>query len=338
MTLPSADARQALTDEILKLKSLRRAIILAHNYQREEVQDIADHTGDSLELSRLASTIDCDVIVFCGVDFMAESASVLSPDKTVLLPEIAASCPMADMIKVSAPRKLWTQYPGYRKDQPTLIYPPEFTLLDIKALHPGAPVVTYVNTTAEVKAHSDVCCTSANVVDIVNSLPQDKVICVPDKNLSQWAQRNTNKQIISWDGFCHVHDRITAEDVHEARSQHPKAFFMAHPECRPEVVALADLVTSTSGMIRHAKASPEREFIVGTETGIIYRLRKDSPDKTFHPLRSDMVCPNMKKTTLQSVKTALETMTNVVKVPEHIRIPAKQALDRMLNTLPVKKG
>jgi len=329
--------KESLQEEILILKEKRRAIILAHNYQRDEVQDIADFTGDSLELSRQAASVDCDMLVFCGVNFMAESASILSPDKTVLLPEIGASCPMADMIRVSEPRKLWPSYPGY-KVQPKLIYPREYTLLDIKAENPGAPVVAYVNTTAEVKAHSDICCTSANVVEVVNSLPEEKVICVPDRNLSAWAQRNTAKKIISWDGFCHVHDRVSRQDVIDARKRHPGAVVMAHPECRPEVLEEADHVTSTSGMLRYAKASPAKEFVVGTEIGLLYRLRKENPGKAFHPLRPDMICPNMKKTTLKSVLEALRETKHVIKVPEDVRVPAKRSLDRMLEiTRPVKK-
>jgi len=329
--------QSGLVEEIQKLKKQRRAVIIAHNYQRDEVQEIADFSGDSLELSRQASTMDCDVIVFCGVDFMAESASVLSPEKTVLLPEIGASCPMADMIKVSEPRKLWPSYPGY-KEQPKLIYPKEYTLSAIKAENPGVPVVAYVNTTAEVKAHSDICCTSANVIEVVNSLPQDKVICIPDKNLSAWAQKNTTKEIIAWDGFCHVHDRVTRQDVIDAKAQYPKAVVMAHPECPPEVLEEADHVTSTSGMLRYAAASPEKEFVVGTEVGLLYRLRKENPDKVFYPLRPDMICPNMKKTTLKSVLAALKENKHVVKVPEDIRLPAKEALDKMLAiTKPVRK-
>ncbi len=329
--------KTGLREEILRLKDKRRAIILSHNYQRDEVQEIADFTGDSLELSRTASTVECDIIVFCGVNFMAESASVLSPEKTVLLPEIGATCPMADMIKVSEPRKLWPSYPGYR-EQPKLLFPKEYTLSDIKRENPGVPVVAYVNTTAEVKAHSDICCTSSSVVEVVNSLPDEKVICIPDKNLSAWAQKNTNKQIISWDGFCHIHDRVTRQDVLDARDAYPKAVVMAHPECPPEVLEEADHITSTSGMLRFASASPEKEFVVGTEVGLMYRLRKENPLKVFHPLRPDMICPNMKKTTLKSVFTALKETVNVVKVPEDIRVPAKEALDRMLAlTKPVQK-
>lgn len=318
-----------LTGAIVRLKQERNAIILSHNYQREEVQDIADFTGDSLELSRIAATQPCDVIVFCGVHFMAESASILSPDKTVLLPELDAGCPMADMVQVDSPRSVWKTFPGY-KEQPFFAFPHEFTLRDIKKQNPGAPVVAYVNTTAAVKAESDICCTSANVVKVIESLPDEKVICIPDKNLSMWAAKNTKKQVIAWDGFCHVHDRITKDDVLKARQEHPDAVLMAHPECRLEVLELADHVTSTSGMLRFANTSDAKEFIVGTETGLMHRLRKENPDKVFYPLRKDMICPNMKKTTLNSVFEALRDMKNVIKVPEDIRIPAKKALDRML--------
>lgn len=318
-----------LIEEILRLKAERRALILSHNYQRPEVQDIADFVGDSLELSRTAAGIECDVIVFCGVHFMAESASILSPEKVVLLPEPEATCPMAAMITVGEPRKVWKTFPGYEV-QPTFVFPHEFTLLDIKAQYPGVPVVAYVNTTADVKAESDICCTSANVVKVIESLPEDRVICIPDRNLSAWAQKNTGKKIISWDGFCHVHDRVTKDDVYKARREYPDALLMAHPECRLEVLELADHVTSTSGMLRFAKASEAKKFIVGTETGIIHRLKKENPDKEFYPLRKDMVCPNMKKTTLKSVFIALKEMKHIIKVPEDIRIRAKNALDRML--------
>ncbi|MCI0469591.1 MAG: quinolinate synthase, partial [Nitrospirae bacterium] len=272
MTTDNAHIRE----EILSLKEKRRAVILAHNYQREEVQDIADFIGDSLELSQTASSIDCELIVFCGVHFMAESASILSPDKTVLLPELEAGCPMADMIEVGSPRKIWKTFPGYNI-QPSFVFPNEWTLRDIKAQYPGAPVVAYVNTTAAVKAESDICCTSANVVKVIESLSEARVICIPDRNLSMWAQRNTKKEVVSWDGFCHVHDRITREDALKARNEHPHALLIAHPECRIEVLDLADHVTSTSGMLRFVKTSVAKEFIIGTEIGIIYRLRKENP-------------------------------------------------------------
>jgi quinolinate synthase len=318
-----------LREKILKLKQERRAIILAHNYQRDEVQEIADFTGDSLELSRTASAIDCEVIVFAGVNFMAESASILCPDKTVLLTEADAGCPMADMIHVDSPRWERKSFPGFR-NPPPYIYPKEFTLRAIKEQFTGIPVVAYVNTTADVKAESTVCCTSANIVQVIESLPDDTVISVPDRNLSAWAQRNTKKKVIAWDGFCHVHERVKPEDVYNARREHPNALVMAHPECRLEVLQIADQVTSTSGMLRFAKASSAQEFIVGTEIGLMYRLRKENPRKKFYPLRKDMICPNMKRTTLGSVLRALQENNYLIKVPEEIRIPAKIALDRML--------
>jgi len=318
-----------LREEILELKQKRRAIILAHNYQRDEVQEIADFTGDSLELSRTASTIDCDVIVFAGVNFMAESASILCPDKTVLLTEIDAGCPMADMIHVDSPRWERKSFPGF-SNPPPYIYPKEFALRDIKDRYPGVPVVAYVNTTADVKAESYICCTSANIVKVIESLPADTVISVPDRNLSMWAQRNTKKKVIAWDGYCHVHERVTPDNVATARKEHPNAPLIAHPECRLDVLEMADHVTSTSGMLRFAKASSEKEFIVGTEIGLMYRLRKENPDKIFYPLRKDMICPNMKKTTLNSLLRALKENNYIIKAPEEIRIPAKTALDRML--------
>jgi quinolinate synthase len=321
--------RQALVDKITSLKEKKNAILLAHNYQREEVQDIADFTGDSLELSRTAASSRSDVIVFCGVNFMAESASILSPEKTVLLPEISACCPMADMVTVDDMRELKTEFPGYTLPD-GYTYPADFTLRDMKKLHPGVPVVAYVNTTADVKAESDICCTSANGVKIVESLDAEKVICIPDRNLSRWIAKNTDKDVISWDGFCHVHDRVTAKDVDRAQQEHPDALVLAHPECRMGVLEKADHVTSTSGMLRYAQHSDAKEFIIGTETGLLYKLRKDNPEKTFYPLRRDMVCPNMKKTSLKSVVNALVNLTNIIKVNEEIRLPAKRALDRML--------
>ena len=325
--MPSEEA--FLRDKILQLKQQRRAIILAHNYQRDEVQEIADFTGDSLELSRTASSIDCDVIVFAGVNFMAESASILSPDKTVLLTEIDAGCPMADMIHVDSPRQERKSFPGFN-NPPPYVYPAEFTLKAIKAQYPGVPVVSYVNTTAAVKAESYICCTSANVVKVIESLTDETIISIPDKNLSLWAQKHTKKKIIAWDGYCNVHERVSPEDVQKAREEHPKALVMAHPECRLEVLEMADQVTSTSGMLQFAKESAMQEFIVGTEIGLLYRLRKENPDKTFYPLRKDMLCPDMKRTTLQSIYRALKENNYLIKVPEEIRVPAKKALDRML--------
>jgi quinolinate synthase len=317
-------------DKILKLKKDLNAIILAHNYQRPEVQDIADITGDSLELSRAAARTDYKVIVFCGVHFMAESASILSPDKTVLLPEIGAGCPMADMVTVNGPRKtkreLYTEVLGI-----TFEFADDFTLLDMKKKYPGVPVVAYVNTSAAVKAESDICCTSSNVVKVVNSLKEDTVICIPDRNLSAYAAKRTKKKIISWDGFCNVHHaHLDIEDVKKAKAGHPDAVLVVHPECPPAVQDMADEITSTSGMLRFCKESNHREFIIGTEEGILHRLRKDSPGKKFYVLNNEMVCPNMKRTKLASVLTAMEKMQYVIKVPEDIRVKAKRALDRML--------
>lgn len=319
-----------LREKILKLKKNLNAIILAHNYQRPEVQDVADISGDSLELSRAAAKTDYKVIVFCGVHFMAESASILSPEKTVLLPEIAAGCPMADMVTVKGPRKtrrdLYTDMLGI-----TFEFADEFTLLDMKKKHPGVPVVAYVNTSAAVKAESDICCTSSNVVKVVESLKEDTIICIPDRNLSSYAAKRTNKKIISWDGFCNVHmAHLDIEDVKKAKAEHPDAVLVIHPECPPEVQDMADRITSTSGMIRFCKESKHGEFIIGTEEGILHRLRKDSPGKKFYVLNKEMVCPNMKRTKLQSVVTAMEKMQYVIKVPEEIRVKAKRALDRML--------
>ncbi|HLE41661.1 MAG TPA: quinolinate synthase [Nitrospirota bacterium] len=319
----------ALRDKILKLKKDLNAIILAHNYQRAEVQDIADITGDSLELSRAAAKTDYKVIVFCGVHFMAESASILSPDKTVLLPEIAAGCPMADMVTVAGPRKtrreFYTDVLGIAFE-----FADDFTLRDMKKKHPGVPVVAYVNTSAAVKAESDICCTSSNVVKVVESLKEDTVICIPDRNLSAYAARRTKKKIIAWDGFCNVHARLDVDDVNKAKEEHPDALLVVHPECPPEVQDMADHITSTSGMLRFCRESNHKEFIIGTEEGLLHRLRKDSPDKKFYVLSSEMVCPNMKRTKIESVLRAMEKMEHVIKVPEEIRVPAKRALDRML--------
>jgi quinolinate synthase len=320
---------EALQERILKLRESKRAIILAHNYQRDEIQEIADFVGDSLELSRTAATMECEIIVFCGVNFMAESASILSPEKTVLLPEIEAVCPMADMIRVDSPRPVRHKFPGF-SNPPSYIYPVEFTLRDIKQRYPGTPVVAYVNTTADIKSESYICCTSSNVVKVIESLPVEQVICIPDKNLSMWAAKNTKKKVIAWDGFCHVHERVTPEDVKKARNEHPGALIMAHPECRIDVLEMSDHVTSTSGMIRFAKASSASEFVVGTEIGLLYRLRKENPHKAFYPLRKDMICPNMKRTTLDSILGAFKENKYVMKVTEDIRIPAKKSLDRML--------
>lgn len=299
-----------LIEEILLLKKQKNAIILAHNYQRGEVQDIADFVGDSLELSRKASLVECDVIVFCGVHFMAETAAILNPKKTVLLPEIEAGCPMAEMVSSDKLKKWASQYPH-------------------------AVVVSYVNTTAEVKALSYACCTSANAPEIVRAVPFETILFVPDKNLANWVKRKVpEKEIISWDGICPTHHMIKREDVLEAKEKYPNALVVAHPECRPEVIDLADHVASTSGMVRFAKISQAREFIIATEVGLIHRLRKEAPDKEFYPIKETVVCPNMKITTLESVFISLIENKNIIEIPEEIRVKAKEAIDRMLS-LPI---
>ncbi len=295
-----------LSQEIIELKKKKNAIILAHLYQRPEIQAIADYTGDSLGLSQQAAETDADIIVFCGVHFMAESAVILSPDKTVLLPEPDAGCPMADMVTADALRKK-------------------------KQEHPEAVVVCYVNSSAEVKAESDICCTSANAVKVVQSIPEDRpILFVPDRNLGHYVSLKTHRNVIFWEGYCNTHDRLTVQDIEQAKLSHPDAKTLVHPECRPEVVALADGVFSTSGMIKFAKEQPDREFIIGTENGIMYQLHKDCPGKEFYLASEKLVCPNMKSTSLDKVKWALESELPKVTVNESIRVKAIQALDRML--------
>ncbi|SHE81561.1 quinolinate synthetase [Desulfofundulus australicus DSM 11792] len=295
-----------LSEEIKRLKKERRAVILSHVYQRPEVQEIADFVGDSLGLAQQAAKTDAEVIVFCGVHFMAESAAILSPDKIVLLPEIKAGCPMADMVTVEALRE--------RKKE-----------------IPGVIVVCYVNTSAAVKAESDVCCTSANAVKVVSSLPEDRpVLFIPDKNLGQYVARQTGRKIHLWEGYCNTHDRLFAEDVLAAREAHPEALVLVHPECHPEVINLADAVASTTGMIRFARESSAREFIIGTETGILHQFRKQCPDKEFYLASDKLICPNMKATTLEKVHRALVTLEPRVTVPPEIREKALRSLERML--------
>jgi quinolinate synthase len=293
----------------LKIKELakkRNAVILAHNYQPPEIQDLADMCGDSLELSRKAAQTDADVIVFCGVHFMAETASILSPDKKVLLPRMDAGCLMADMITAEA--------------------------LQVKiASLPPMPVVTYVNSTADVKALSTICCTSANVVQVVNSLPQEEMLLTPDRNLAMYAASQTGKKIHVWDGYCPTHEWLTVADVEAAREAHPQAVFLAHPECRPEIVAMADVVASTSGMLRHVARAAEKEFIIGTEMGILHPMQKAAPGKKLYPASKKMTCKNMKKIRLEDVLKSLEEMSGEVKVPEEIRIPALGAVQAMVN-------
>jgi len=299
-----------IAKEIRRLAKERKAILLAHNYQRPEVQDIADMTGDSLELSIKAAKTDAEVIVFCGVHFMAETASIVSPEKTVLIPRRDAGCPMADMI---TPKSLEER---------------------LSTLGP-MPVVTYVNSTAAVKACSTICCTSANVVAVVNSLPEKKLLMTPDRNLARYAASKTDKKIHFWDGFCPIHDRLTAQDVRAAKEAHPDALLMAHPECRPEVLALADAVLSTSGMLRFAKESEAQSFIVGTEEGLLYPLQRANPDKHFYRVSDTMLCEDMKKTTLDDVLMSLRSMRHEVKVPKDIREKAVRPVEKMLE---ISKG
>jgi quinolinate synthase len=295
-----------MTVTIRALAAQRRAVVLAHNYQRPEVQDAADIVGDSLGLSRTAAATDADVIVFCGVHFMAETAKILAPAKTVLLPVLDAGCPMADMITASKLTAWKTEYPG-------------------------VPVVTYVNSSADVKALSDVCCTSANAPQVVRSLGAGRVLFAPDRNLAHWvAEQVPEVEVIAWPGFCPTHERIRAEHVLAAKAEHPSAEVMAHPECRPEVLALADAVLSTSGMLRHAAASTADEFIVVTEEGLLHGLAKAAPGKRFFTLEPCPVCPNMKKTTLPDVLRALQTLEPRVEVPEDVRVRALSAVERMI--------
>lgn len=297
--------QNGLKEKILSLKQERDAVILAHNYQIAEVQEIADLVGDSLELARAAASLEHSTIVFCGVDFMAETAAILSPDKTVLLPARDACCPMAEMVTSGE-------------------------LVVLRSRYPDAAVVAYVNTTAEVKALSDICCTSANAVKVVESLPQNQIIFVPDQNLARYVARFTSKEILPWEGYCIVHDRFTKEDIARERALHPFAEVLVHPECRPEVIDGADHVFSTSGIIRHACASPSGEFIIGTEIGVLHRLGKLCPEKRCYPLSPRAVCLNMKKTDLGKVYRALDRMEPRIEVPSEIANPARRAIERML--------
>lgn len=292
-------------ERILKLKREKNAVILAHNYQLPEVQDIGDLVGDSLELSQKAATTDADVILFCGVLFMAETASILSPEKTVLLPDIKAGCPMADMINAVQLRQK-------------------------KKELPNATVVTYVNSSAEVKAESDYCCTSSNGVKVVQSLENDEIIFVPDRYLGDYISKKTGKKMTLWPGYCPTHVKILPEDITRQKQKYPGARVVVHPECRPDVIELADEALSTSGIIRYAARDDVSELIVGTEVEILHRLRQENPGKKFIPASEKAVCPNMKRITLEKMLISLETMSPQIKVPEDIRIRAKAAVDRML--------
>jgi len=294
-----------LRERILNLKERRQAVILAHNYQSGEVQDIADFVGDSLDLSQKAAKTDAKVIVFCGVHFMAETASILSPDKTVLLPDINAGCPMANMVTA-----------GQLKDR--------------KGKLPHASIVCYVNSSAEVKTESDICCTSANAVRVVESLDSDEILFIPDQYLGHYISTETRKKIILWPGYCPTHAVIMPEDILRLKHRYPESKVIVHPECRAEVINLADEVLSTSGMVRFSRETEAKEIIIGTEVGIIHRLQNENPDKKFIAASEQAVCPNMKRITLEKILRSLEELSPEVKVPEDIRLSAKSAVDKML--------
>lgn len=297
--------KEKIVERIRELKEKKNAVILAHNYQIGEVQDVADFIGDSLGLSQKAAQVEEKVIVFCGVHFMAETAAILAPEKKVLMPEIKAGCPMADMITASELRE-WKQK------------------------LPGRKVVCYVNTTAEVKAECDICCTSSNALRVVDSVDGNEILFVPDKNLAAYVARHTKKKVIPWDGYCYVHQYILPRDIKEKKKLHPEAEVWAHPECRPEVIDLADKVLSTGGMVKEAGNTREKEIIVATETGIIYRMKKENPRKDFYPARELSICVNMKKITLKKVLISLEEMIHKVEVPPEINSRARRAIERMV--------
>lgn len=292
-------------EKIKELKNEKNAVILVHNYQRGEIQDIADYLGDSLGLSRQAHDTDAEIIVFCGVKFMAETAKILSPEKKVLMPREDAGCPMANMVT------------------------PEDVLV-MRKEHPNAKVVSYVNTNADVKAVTDVCCTSANAVNVVKNIDADEIIFVPDKNLGSYVKRFTDKKIILWNGFCYVHDRISKEEVLISKEKFPEALLLVHPECRPEVIDLADEVLSTSGMIKFAKYSSAKSFLIGTEEGILYRLKKENPNKEFYSAGTPKICSNMKLTHLEDVYNALNEEKHEIILPEDIISASKKSLEAML--------
>ncbi|MGV7929812.1 MAG: quinolinate synthase NadA [Spirochaetota bacterium] len=301
----TAERTETLAAAIRKLAGDKNALILAHNYQREEVQAVADHTGDSLELARIAADNAAEIIVFCGVHFMAESAAILSPEKKVLIPDPTAGCPMADMAS------------------------PE-DLVAMRGMYPDAMVVTYINSSAEVKALSDVCCTSANAVTIVQRVDARRVIFVPDRNLGRWVQRFTDKEIIQWKGFCPTHERFSAEDLAEAKRANPDALVMVHPECRPEVIDMADEVLSTGQMVKFVRETDRARIIVGTEEGMIHKLRSVAPGIEYILPSKALVCPNMKKTTLEKVHAALANEEPVVSVSSDVREKSLGCLRRML--------
>lgn len=292
--------------EINRLRKERNAVILAHNYTRGEVQDIADFTGDSLELARKAATVEADVIVFCGVYFMAETAAILNPEKTVLIPDPSAGCPMADMITGEQLRKL-------------------------KAEHPGAVAVCYVNSTAEVKAECDLCVTSGNAEKVMATVPRDReILFVPDCHLGDHISSLEGRKYVLWPGYCPTHARLTAKAIADARADHPGAPVLVHPECARDVREAADERLSTGGMCRYARESAAKTILVGTEVGLLHRLRAENPEKTILPVSETLVCPNMKKTTLENVAEALREMKTRVTVPEDIATRARRAIEAML--------
>ncbi len=299
-------SEQELIERILELKARRNAVFLVHNYQPPEVQDLADFLGDSLGLSQRAAETDADVIVFCGVHFMAETAAILSPEKIVLLPAPDAGCPMADMIDAER-------------------------LAQVKAKHPKATVVSYVNTTAEVKALSDYCCTSANAPQVLEAIDSDEIIFVPDRWLAAWAGQFVDKKIYAYHGHCPTHMCILPEDIERLKREHPNALVVAHPECRSDVVAMADAVKSTSGMVKFCAESDAQEFVIATEYGLIYRLEKENPQKRFYRVSEHAVCPNMKKCTLEKILWALEDLEPRVTVPKETANKARQAIERMIS-------
>jgi len=292
---------------IEKLKKEKNAVILAHNYQLPEVQDIADYVGDSLGLSMTAAKTNADVIVFCGVHFMAETAKILSPSKTVLLPDRKASCPMADMIDADH-------------------------LQALQAAHPQAATLCYVNTSAEVKAHCDYCCTSGNALKITQHIlkSHDEIIFVPDKYLAQYVSQQVGRKFITWEGFCPTHARILPEDILRARKLHPRALVLVHPECTPELTGLADVVASTEKMCNYVHDHEATEFIIGTEIGIIHRMEKENPSKLFYPASEKAICPNMKRINLEKILWSLTDMADPIVVPEETRNQARGAIERML--------
>ncbi len=298
-------ASDELQQRIFELKERLNAVIAAHNYQRPEVQDIADFYGDSLELARECAQVDADVIVLCGVLFMAESAAILNPERTVLLSEGGAGCPMADMIDADDLRE-WKQR------------------------YPQAAVVCYVNSSAAVKAESDVCCTSANAIEIVESLPSNEILFIPDRYLGHYVSTKTDKRIILYPGFCPPHQRLKPAHIKLAQELYSDAVALVHPECSAEVIAQADAALSTSQMLRYVKENSRDAFLIGTEEGILHRMRQENPEKSFHLLTTGLLCPDMKKTTLESIVRTMEERRNIVKVPEEVRVRAKHALDGMI--------